>query len=893
MAGQLVGSLIGGVLDSKRSQGPRLSDTQVQISSYGAPLGNVYGSARRAGNVFWSTKLIESRDDSKKASATSAQPTYSVSCAVAICEGIHGRVQRIWGDSKLVYDGRADAHPATRAASDEFSRYFVFYPGTEDQLPDPTIEAEKGIGNVPGYRGTCYVVFTGLPLADFGNRIPNFTFELAEAADVEYVVGYPFGVSGTFSTIAQALDAAVDHAAEFGSTPINVPYVAGKTFYTFRTSVNTIASVFEGGATDAPPGAAVTMYFTDEFPNSIIEGTPYFCDEGAGGAGFVSPGFGSIKLAKDSGPGQFWGPFKHGPFPYQANARYPYILNYCTDSDNVVRSSAVCAPFTEIRYTVPIVGEGVPLSEIVEDICLRAGLAADQIDVAELTDIVVGYQVANIGTARAALEPLRAAFFFDAVESGDVIRFVKRGGDPVARITYNDLGAGNEDPGELIEPDRAQETDLPAEVVISYAALSADHQTGTQRSQRIVTRSQQRIAIEIPVVLPDQTAAAIADVLLADAWTSRTGRKIALTRKWCHIEPTDVIELNDGEFEYRCRVADKEEDGPVVRLVLRDEALATYSPESRSTNTPGGGGAVRIDGPTRLELLDIPLLTGTSSTPGLYMAAAGFRPGWRGARVFRSTGGAFAPVLDIKRAATIGYTIDALPNFRGGNIVDRLNAVTVEMLSGTLESITRAALLRDGNTAVLGDEVIQFQTAELIADRTYRLSGLLRGRLGTEQFINVHGSGDRFVLLDSRISRAQDDATRAGLASNYKPVTVGQSLDETAPQSFVNTQAALKPLSPVHLRVVRTDGGQYLASWIRRTRLDVGWIDGADAALYEKFERYRVTVLDGASVVELQTVNTPTATLSPMGADYSGFTVTVCQLSDAIGPGFPSSITIE
>ena len=49
---------------------------------------------------------------------------------------------------------------------------------TSTQDPDPTIEAAKGAGNTPAYRGICYLVIQGLELADFGNQLPNMEFEV-------------------------------------------------------------------------------------------------------------------------------------------------------------------------------------------------------------------------------------------------------------------------------------------------------------------------------------------------------------------------------------------------------------------------------------------------------------------------------------------------------------------------------------------------------------------------------------------------------------------------------------------------------------------------------------------------------------------------------------------
>ena len=62
---------------------------------------------------------------------------------------------------------------------------FTLYLGTEDQLPDPTIESYETAGTVPGFRGLAYIVFQRFRLERFGNRIPNFTFEIYSGTATE------------------------------------------------------------------------------------------------------------------------------------------------------------------------------------------------------------------------------------------------------------------------------------------------------------------------------------------------------------------------------------------------------------------------------------------------------------------------------------------------------------------------------------------------------------------------------------------------------------------------------------------------------------------------------------------------------------------------------------
>src|SRR5918994_6200306 len=62
-AGWLIGSFIGSQLfgEQQKIEGPRLGDLQVQASTYGMGIPQVFGSMRLAGNVIWARQLIEKR----------------------------------------------------------------------------------------------------------------------------------------------------------------------------------------------------------------------------------------------------------------------------------------------------------------------------------------------------------------------------------------------------------------------------------------------------------------------------------------------------------------------------------------------------------------------------------------------------------------------------------------------------------------------------------------------------------------------------------------------------------------------------------------------------------------------------------------------------------------
>ncbi|GAB4154084.1 MAG: hypothetical protein Tsb0016_26440 [Sphingomonadales bacterium] len=182
--GAFVGAVVGNQIDNRvfdrniRREGPRLSDLSVQGAAYGAPIALGYGRSRMAGNVIWSTGLIEQRREERTSSGgkgggggrtTTVSFTYSASFAVALSGRPIQRVERIWADGKLIRNSGAPLN---------IGGAMRVYTGAEAQLPDPLIEALQGIGQVPAHRGLAYVVFEDLPLAEFANRIPNLSFEV-------------------------------------------------------------------------------------------------------------------------------------------------------------------------------------------------------------------------------------------------------------------------------------------------------------------------------------------------------------------------------------------------------------------------------------------------------------------------------------------------------------------------------------------------------------------------------------------------------------------------------------------------------------------------------------------------------------------------------------------
>lgn len=178
-AGRFAGATLGRVIDQRLlGQGSEAIETgrvdrfRLTGAGEGDPVARVYGRMRVAGQVIWASEFLETTRTSGGGKGAPSQPkvtehSYSVSLAIALCEGEISGVGRIWADGAEI------------APSDLDMRV---YRGSVDQLPDPKMEAVEGAGQVPAYRGTAYLVIEDLSLEQFGNRIPQFSFEVLRPA---------------------------------------------------------------------------------------------------------------------------------------------------------------------------------------------------------------------------------------------------------------------------------------------------------------------------------------------------------------------------------------------------------------------------------------------------------------------------------------------------------------------------------------------------------------------------------------------------------------------------------------------------------------------------------------------------------------------------------------
>lgn len=540
-----------------------------------------------------------------------------------------------------------------------------------------------------------------------------------------------------------------------------------------------------------------------------------------------------------------------------------------------------------------------PLDALVETLCADFGVA---VDATRVSGVVEGYVVADPMSARTALEPLARAFSFAAAEEGERIIFHQRGDGTITELGADDLVQPDDD-GALVSLTRAQESELPLAVTVGFIDPLQDYRKASVSSRRLAGRSRHVTEAELALVAAPNVMVRAADVWLQDLWAARETASFSLLPSRLALMPGDVVRLTlDG----RARLL---EITRVEEAEARTISARSIDPEVFDTALealPAGSVAVpTVSGPPAVVVLDLPTVTSADPLPLQYLAAAASP--WPGTlAVWRSTDGeSFSALAAVSAPSAFGTLLSALapgPVWR----FDRSGSVLVEMDSGQLTSASESQVLEGSNVlALFADdrtpELIQFTEAELVDAGTYRVSGFLRGRAGTEASGDATWpEGTRVLRIDATLVTVASGLSARGQTVVYRvgPASGDYGDDGVTEVTATVSGTALLPLAPVHLAALRTSAG-IVISFIRRTRLDGDSWDVVEVPLNEASEAYRVEILSAGAVVRTFEVSSPSLTythaaeIADFGSAQARLTVRVRQISATVGAGAAALATLD
>lgn len=543
----------------------------------------------------------------------------------------------------------------------------------------------------------------------------------------------------------------------------------------------------------------------------------------------------------------------------------------------------------------------IALSEVVQDICVKCGVDPNEISTGSLRDVNVrGFAITSSARGIDGLQPLALAYSFDVAEQGGNMRFITRGLAPRGTLELGELGAfegglDGTEPPEPIRFDLLPVVGLPREAVVSFSDPDRDYQRNAQPSRRQFGDAESNLSYDLPLTLDVNSGRQIADRMLYEAWIARRTIGTSSNDRARHMRAGDVYFVPSPAGLTRVRLTRiMRGANRLYQIESREDDATIYDSNAIGIAAAIPAQVIRPVGVTLAVFMDAPLLRDMDDDTGFYYSVVGLGPGWRGANLKRSSDGgtSYFQVAALGRKSKIGTVATALGD-GPVDIWDEVNTLTVVMVRDDLElsSFTEGAVLNGANVAWLGDpddpangEVLQFRTATLVAPFTYELSGLLRGRAGTEFATAGHGLAETFVLLEpATLNRSDFGPADWNQTRLYKPVSVLATEADTASQTFTNTGEGKRPLAGVHPKGVRNGSNDLTLTWFRRSRYRQPGLGNGPVPLGEAVEAYEVDILGASPGAVLRTVTSSTPSITYTAAD---------QTADGLTPGDPVAANI-
>ncbi|WP_264736408.1 glycoside hydrolase/phage tail family protein [Wolbachia endosymbiont (group A) of Rhinocyllus conicus] len=420
------------------------------------------------------------------------------------------------------------------------------------------------------------------------------------------------------------------------------------------------------------------------------------------------------------------------PFPY-----FPNLCDMWTDCHNWQTGHWIQGKLSQLN-----------ISDVLSDLLQKAGLKSDQFDTGGVKGLLSGYVINDQQPVRSIIKMLQSCYFFDVVEQGSKLKFVQKGRGVTTVMPIGETVFSNN--SKLVN---ISQLDLNNKVNVVYFNRNFGYPIDVKYAE--LPKQGTAATVEIPLIMEEGEAQNIAEVLLYSSWQERNIYNFKLPIKYAWLAPSDVITILDGEKKHTVRIIKTKFESMSIQVIgvgydhsiyklsfpsTRSLMLKEYPPSHISK--------------TIIEMIDLPHVKGNSASFTLINE----EKNWKGATLFISYNDKdYKPIASTNKQSTYGYVMESTDE-----------GLVIVLRFGKLLGII------DSNSALIGKEIVKFQSTKLIDKNKYKLSNLIRGQEGTKEY--EHTGGEKFTLLDDSIISFE---VQSGRKFYLKAVTYGDSLDNT------------------------------------------------------------------------------------------------------------------
>ncbi|XUU61652.1 phage tail protein [Erythrobacter sp. HA6-11] len=399
------------------------------------------------------------------------------------------------------------------------------------------------------------------------------------------------------------------------------------------------------------------------------------------------------------------------------------------------------------------------------------------------------------------------------------------------------LDDGNENGASTFEKKRASAS-RPRPHALRYYDRDRDYQPGVQRSEGTQAQGREFI-LQFPGTLTANSARTLcAETALRSQWVGET-----ITWRIAQIDesfsPGSIVRLPGQPGHWSINQWEWLERGVELQLKrVIPQSGSSPAGDSGWTNPPSD---LAIE-ETLLNVFELPWDgAGSQNDPVVYAATSAASEGWRGAYLYLEQAGS---LVGLGPASSNRAVMGALVTSLGPSActhLERHEECEIELVGTglTLENTTVGGIAGGANRLWVGGEIMQFLCAVQLTDTRWRISGLLRGRGGTEAIAQAgHELNVQAILLDDRLTVLDPAQVPSSVATQIAAIGLGDSEPQTTALAGVGTTR--RPLSPVHARHHYEPNGDLALCWTRRARGQWDWPDYIDTPQIEEALRFEV-----------------------------------------------------
>lgn len=546
----------------------------------------------------------------------------------------------------------------------------------------------------------------------------------------------------------------------------------------------------------------------------------------------------------------------------------------------------------------------VTASYFFANMLVAAGLTQSEFETTGVDGDIQGYVVRGPTAPSKAFQPIMIEHDVTTQETDGKIKFFSRQNADTLELDDSHLGAymhGSEPPPRVTIAD-VDTAGLPNEVLVKFqnihnklemdeakamhnAPLGDAKDTKTYNLNNVAMSKAEAMAIAQRLLYQPYFARSVAFTLPGNNFWAQEGDILKFTH------PIEADSADDI-FTYYIHVLKKERGSNYLINVEGVMYWPGMTYEWEDTQAPDmptlGAGGDKFDG----RVIDCaPLSDDHLQQMGVYVTGTILSPDspWHGGAVYFSDDDSdYQLLFKFARRGEVGTVAGTLGGGADATVIDRENTVQVCMQNGELASCTEDEVRAGKNRAIIGDEIVGFQTATLISTQPgsyfYELSNLMRGLRNTEDQIDGHSTGELFFVLNPGTVHFHPLNIRWHGKSTYLKVIPAhrEESDYTGVQHTFRG-GTLRPFGPALVRGSRSATNNLTITWLRRSRA-VTRIFGTAASPRIEGDRVRfeIDIYDGAEVVR---------TIEVTNVEETVYTAAM-QTTDGLTPGDPVTLKI-